>query len=258
MMRPGLTSITFRKLPVQEVVRLAAAAKLEGIEWGGDVHVPAGDLAAARRAAALTRDAGLVVSSYGSYYRAGHEAPNVFPRVLETAVALGAPIIRIWAGRVGSAQADQTHRDRVADDGRRAAELAAKAGLRLACEWHGNTLMDTAVSATVLFAAVAHPAFQTYWQPHQRMAFDDCLRDMDAALPRLAGIHVFHWDKQTVARLPLQDGEIVWRPYLAKAAQAGSIFALLEFVLNDDPQQMLRDTAALRSWLAAAAPVSSI
>lgn len=258
MMRPGLTSITFRKLPAQEVVRLAAEAKLEGIEWGGDVHVPPGDLAAARQAAALTRDAGLVVSSYGSYYRTGDEASDVFPRVLETAVALGAPIIRIWAGRVGSAQADQSLRDRVADDGRRIAELAAKAGLRLACEWHGNTLMDTAASASALLDAVAHPAFQTYWQPHQRMAFADCLRDMDAALPRLAGVHVFHWDERTVARLPLQDGETVWKPYLTKAAQAGSIFALLEFVMNDDPQQLLHDAAVLRSWLAATASASSL
>ena len=32
---------------------------MEGIEWGGDVHVPPGDEARARDVAALTREAGL-------------------------------------------------------------------------------------------------------------------------------------------------------------------------------------------------------
>ena len=45
MIRPGLCSVTFRALDVPAVVRLAAEAGLERIEWAGDVHVPPGDLA---------------------------------------------------------------------------------------------------------------------------------------------------------------------------------------------------------------------
>ncbi|MCY3024337.1 MAG: TIM barrel protein [Planctomycetota bacterium] len=268
MIRAGLTSVTFRKLAPREIARLAAEAGLAGIEWGGDIHVPHGDLAAAARAAALTRDAGLQVASYGSYYRVGQEEPDTFSRVLETALTLGAPIIRVWAGRLGSSQADQAHRDRVAADGRRIAGLAAERGIRIACEWHGNTLTDSAASATALFDAVGHPAFQTYWQPHQRMSCEECLRDMDAALPRLAGLHVFHWDEQRARRLPLQEGEAAWKQYLAKVVRGGplalpsprggegktprsSLFVLLEFVVDDSPEQMLRDAEVLRSWLAA-------
>ncbi len=54
MLRSGLVSITCRKLTPQEVVSLCARAGVRGIEWGGDVHVPAGDVALAREVGALT------------------------------------------------------------------------------------------------------------------------------------------------------------------------------------------------------------
>jgi sugar phosphate isomerase/epimerase len=249
VMRAGLVSVTFRGLSPAEVVRWAARAGLEGIEWGGDVHVPHGDQEAAREADALTREAGMEVAAYGSYYRLGHEEPDTFAGVLETAVALGAPILRVWPGRVGSDQADPGYRERVADDGRRIAEMAEAAGVRIACEWHGNTLTDTAESALELLEAVAHPAFRTYWQPRRQAPLEECLRDLEAALPWLVGVHVFHWDGATGARLPLNQGEGVWPVYLARAAAAGGMFALLEFVRDDDPEQMVRDAAALRQWL---------
>ncbi|MCX7045215.1 MAG: TIM barrel protein [Candidatus Sumerlaeota bacterium] len=254
MIRSGLVSITFRKFSPSMIVFWACRAKLEGIEWGGDVHVPHGDIVAAREVTALTRNAGLAVAAYGSYYRLGEEAPDFFPRVLETAQTLGAPIIRVWAGRKGSKDADGGYRRMVSEDGRRIAELAREAGIRIVCEWHGGTLTDTADSARALFDAVNHPNFQTYWQPHQRMPYEQCLRDMDAALPRLAGLHVFQWDLQTVAKQPLSEGESVWPAYLRKAAkaannQSGDLFALLEFVIADNPNQMLRDAATLREWI---------
>ena len=59
----------------------------------------------AREVRGLTEAAGLTVAAYGSYYKAGHsEAAGLpFPQVLDTALALGAPVIRVWAGPAGSA-----------------------------------------------------------------------------------------------------------------------------------------------------------
>ncbi len=99
---PGLVSVTFRQLSVQDIVNLTARAGLDAIEWGGDVHVPHGDLNAARAARIATEHAGLRVAAYGSYYRAGHADTGPFEDVLASAVELGAPCIRIWAGRQGS------------------------------------------------------------------------------------------------------------------------------------------------------------
>ena len=69
MIKAGICSITFRRKNPDEIVRLAEQAGLDAIEWGGDVHVPAGDTAVARRVGQITLDAGLSVSSYGSYER---------------------------------------------------------------------------------------------------------------------------------------------------------------------------------------------
>src|SRR5699024_8931423 len=93
-----LTSVTFRRMKPEEILRVAARAGIEGIEWGGDVHVPAGDLAAARRVRALCEDAGIPALSLGSYFflNAGMD----FRPVLETALALGVRDVRIWAGAV--------------------------------------------------------------------------------------------------------------------------------------------------------------
>ena len=61
---------------------------------------------------------------------------------------------------------------------------------------------------------------------------------------------MFHWAGSPSAPRPLREGEEAWRAYLAEAREAGDLFALLEFVRDDDPRQMLADAAALRSWLA--------
>src|SRR5690606_25566636 len=103
IMRPGLCSVTFRELTPEQIVVHAAEAELEVIEWGGDVHVPAGDPERAVQVAQATTDAGLAVCSYGSYFRAG--ADEALTPILDSAEALGAGRVRIWAGRVDSADA---------------------------------------------------------------------------------------------------------------------------------------------------------
>ena len=66
MLSTGLASVTLRSLPCEAVIKAAVDAELQGIEWGGDVHVAPGDVSWAHRVGGLTRDAGLRVVSYGS------------------------------------------------------------------------------------------------------------------------------------------------------------------------------------------------
>jgi len=253
MIRPGLVSITFRSLSPKHIIDLVTRAALEGIEWGGDVHVPHDNPILARELGKMTRDAGLCTAAYGSYYRVGNEPADLFSRIIDVALGLETGIVRVWAGHIGSDEADAAARQRVAKDARRISDLAAAAGLTIACEWHGGTLTDTAQSAKILFADVDHPAFGTYWQPHRLMAVEQCLKDMNAAKPRLVGLHVFQWNVVTGERQPLANGQSAWSRYLAAATPSlpdGS-FALLEFVKDDDPKQFLLDAKSLREWLSA-------
>lgn len=251
MLIPGLVSITFRKLTPERIIDLCVQAGLRAIEWGGDVHAPHGDVARAGEVAARTRDAGLQVCAYGSYYRLGAAAgtgPD-FAAVLASAVALGAPLIRVWAGTRNAEDADDAYRATVVADALRCAGLAAAAGVRIAYEHHGNTLTNTDAAAQRLLAETAHPAIRTFWQPHVGLAADACADGLRALLPRVESLHVFSWDVH--ARMPLAWRAADWRRWLAIVAGSGRDHACcLEFVQGDREEQLLEDAARLRGLLA--------
>ena len=72
-MKTSLTSVTFRKKTLEEIVDLVAQAGIDAIEWGGDVHVPPTDPEASAKAVALCREKGIAISAYGSYSRCGED-----------------------------------------------------------------------------------------------------------------------------------------------------------------------------------------
>ena len=253
MIYPGLVSVTFRKLTPAEIVALVKKAGLVGIEWGGDVHVPVGDLGRAREVRELTEQSGLRVAAYGSYYRAGGSESEGLPfeRVLTTAVELGAPVIRVWAGNAASSGLSEDARWRIVEDLRRISIMAAARMVNIAVEFHGGTLTDTNESAARMLVEVDHPNCLTYWQPHNGEATAACAEGLSAVLPRLANVHVFHWWPTAAERHPLADGAERWAAFWPLIRQApGDRFALLEFVTDDAPEAFLRDAATLKAWLA--------
>ena len=252
--RPGLVTVTFRQLSPEEIIAVAKGAGLEVLEWGGDVHVPAGDTRRAREVAALARDAGLETICYGSYYRVGHEGEGGkpgFADVLATAAALGAPSIRVWAGTRGSEAADQAYFARVCDDSNRIADLAAEQGVRIAFEFHDGTLNDNAESSAKLLAALPHPNIDTLWQPLVSLSAEQRDRSLRTALPRLGHVHVFHWlPGDPIDRRRLAEGSALWKSWLAvMRAAGGKPDCLLEFVPGDDPGVLAGEAAQLAKLL---------
>ena len=252
MFLTGLCSITFRKRRPREIVELVARAGLTGIEWGGDVHVPHGNLRRALAVRGLTEEAGLRVLSYGSYYRVVQSEIDRIPfdSVLETALTLGAPEIRVWAGAHGSAEADLSYRERLISESRRIADMAAAEGVRISYEFHRGTLNDSGPASTALLRDVAHPNVRTYWQPEASESPRERLESLEQVLPHLSNLHVFHWSGQgSTVRLPLAQGREEWGRYLAKAASAGGDRALLlEFVRRRQAGMFLEDAQVLKDW----------
>ncbi len=254
MMHPGLVSITFRELSPAQIIDLVGQADLPGIEWGGDVHVPHGDLRRAREVNRMCHNASLQIYSFGSYYILGQSRYKGldFTVVLETAKNLGTDMIRIWAGSVGSAQADSAHRDQITSEAREIAEIAAKAGLKLSFEFHCDTLADTAESALELLEEIDRDNVFTYWQPPNYVSFEERKDSLRTVLQYVSNIHVFHWacNRDGFDRLPLQDGVEQWQEYIDIIKKTGREYALmLEYVKDDSPAQFRQDAQTLTGIL---------
>ncbi len=245
-MRTGLVSVTFRKLSPGEIIRLCREAGLSEIEWGGDVHVPPGDENTAAAVGEMTRSGNLVVAAYGSYYRLGSSRGPDFSSVLASAVALGAPVIRVWAGTSGSDAAGPAERKAVGEDALRCADLAAAKNILIAYEFHDGTLTDTMESTLELLDKTMHPFIKTLWQPPNGRSLPECLAGLRAILPRLQHIHAFHWWPDPTCRLPLAEGRDRWSAYVAELRKENKESSfLLEFVKGDDPGQFREDARTL-------------
>lgn len=249
MLYTGLVSITFRKLKVEEIIELVKKANLDGIEWGGDIHVPHGDLKQAKKVAQMTKDAGLKVAAYGSYYRVGADNKGIsFQQVLDTAINLDTPVIRVWAGNKGSNEADETCWSKVKEESRKIASQAQKEGIEIAYEYHGGTLTDTRETTLRLLKEVAHPNIYSYWQPAVNQNIEERLSGIKEIESFLSNVHAFQWDVHN--RLPLEDGVKDWLKYLNLISKATEdIYVMLEFVKDDSPQQFLADAKVLKEMV---------
>ena len=241
MNRAGLVSITFRKKTPREIVELMKRAGLSYVEWGGDVHVKpgAGSAAEVRR---MTEGEGLRTSAYGSYYRLEE---NEFEPWLDEAEALGAPVIRVWAGRKGSADVDEAEREALIRTLNDCVRQAAERNITVSLEYHPNTLTDSRDSVRRL---MKESTVSFHWQPRWDWPEAERLAALNEVLPRLTCVHTFTWrhTEQGIVRLPLSDGAEMWNRVLPASANAPM---LMEFVENDSDEALLRDAAWLRAAL---------
>jgi 3-dehydroshikimate dehydratase len=252
---PGLCSITFRTLSSDEVVDVAVRAGVQGIEWGADVHAPPGGDAAVAALGARTRDAGLAVVSYGSYLGMAPSSDDQVDAVLDSAEALGAPMVRIWAELGVTPDSPADERRRVTGHTAALVDRIAGRGLTATLEFHPGTLTETASSANELLEAVARTELRTHWQTDPSRTPETALDELARITQHLAHLHVFAWGAGGIDdRWPLADGAPLWAPALELADREGAPvpggrFALCEYVRDDDPEQFVADVRVLRSWI---------
>lgn len=253
IMVPALCSVTFRSLSVEELIPLARENGVKAIEWGADVHVPLGQLDRARQVAALCKDQDIDAASYGSYVRAGDPAAiEQFSQALDTAQALGAGNIRVWAGRRLPEDYNAAERQGIAADLHRMADVASGQGITVSIEFHRNTLTQRVQDAVVLLEEANHPNLFSYWQPVPDRPLQTRLEEMTALAPWLGHVHVFHWIpvEDQDERRPLSEGRDLWQAMMNNWTTAPHWphprLAMLEFVANDDIEQFRKDMHTLR------------
>ena len=257
---PGLCSVTLRARSVPEVAALAASVGLQAVEWGGDVHVPVGDLRAAASARRCSAEAGLTIVSYGSYLQCSATAADHVDAVLDVTEALGTRAVRVWGAHGVEPGSPVGDRAVVVDAAAAVAAAAAVRGLDVYLEFHGGTITASAAAAVALLDEVGAPNLFCAWQPPYwaPQSLDADLADLRALAPRLAHVHVYQWDPDG-RRYPLADGSDAWSARLGTVVGgAGDAFgpraALLEFVTGDEPEAVRRDAATLIAGLSRAEP----
>jgi sugar phosphate isomerase/epimerase len=226
------------------------ANSLDAIEWGSDVHLPTGQLSHAKEVASLTADNGLQTSAYGSYFRLGAGTNREFSLILETALALGAPTVRIWAGTRSSKETSALDRISEVRQLNELGKMAKALGLSVSLELHGGTLNDCLESSIRLFQKEVEPDLPifTFWQTLLGKTPDEHLSSIGALGSKITNLHVFNWGASDRERFPLSQAKDEWIAYL-KTLQAfdHQHFVSLEFLPNDDPALLARESVTLRS-----------
>lgn len=245
MIVPGLVSVTCKDLSYKEIIALCNRLKLSAIEWSENWHVDPNDLHKAEIIREACHVAGIKIIGYGSYFYLG-EGMDILPS-LSTAKAMGAPVVRIWGGRIGSSQIDVTkHKEMVAET-QYICDLACEMDLILAMEWHKNSVTDTNASAINFLESVNHPSLKTLWQPTQALIFEERVHGLRQIQDYLAYLHTYYWDER--GRRPLTEGEEHWKVYLNTLNENQTYYALLEFVKENSINQLEEDVNALYRWI---------
>lgn len=239
--RLGLVSVSFRPYTPEDILKAMTKAGLNYIEWGGDVHAPAGDMEKVGQLPALQKEYGVACSSYGSYFRIGVSAFDELPYVVEAAKKLGTNIIRLWAGNEGSAAYTRQKKEDFFSECRKIAQFGAQNDVIFCLECHNWTYTDTKETALELMKAVDSPNFRMYWQPNQFKSVEENIAYAKLLSPYTEHIHVFNWKGEQ--KMPLCEAVDVWKRYLSAFDTDKTL--LLEFMPDGDIQSLEKEAAAL-------------
>jgi len=240
----GLVSISFRGNTPTEIVKYVKEAELNAIEWGGDVHVPHGDIDTAKAVKALCKREGILTPEYGSYYTVGVSEKALFDGVLASARTLEAPLIRIWGGNKSSNTLSSDEYALLVEDAVRIARLSGDITLCLEC--HQHTVTDEYHTAIQFIKDVNMKNLQMFWQPNQARNIEYNIDSLKALFPYVNAVHVFSWEREK--KLPLDKHTEEWKKYIDILKDRDMNY-MLEF-MHDNNILTLKETAGtLNGWV---------
>jgi len=247
-MKKGLVSVTFRKLSVPEIIKLASENDLEYIEWGGDCHVKMGKVSYARKVKKLMNAYGIKCESYGSYYGVvykSHQHPPLrFKQVCKTALALGAKTIRIWPGWPGCGEIDEAAEAKAVLHTREISKVAKKYGVTLAFECHFGTITDDYKRTLSFMKKIGCDNVKMYWQPNPFKSKEYNMEALKALKPYLTNVHVCQCINGVKDTLESAFDE--WSGYIKEANDDENRLFLLEFMPDNEPSSLPSEAKTLR------------
>ena len=261
----AVNSVTFRALEPELVITCLVESGVNAIEWSGDTHAPPGDLERAAKLRKLCDSKNIRIFSYGSYFQSDEQGAGKGPfsratncdEVVQTANALGAKSIRVWAGRMASVEASDGYRKEVRTCLQQICDHTSVHGMDVHLEFHRNTLADSVESTVALLDAVDRKNLFSYWQPRHRASESEGVAEIQALGKSLSHVHVFNWvyHGDLMTREPLSAARSLWVSYLIAASRIQRHrYAIIEFVPDDTLEQFKDDILSLREIINEASP----
>lgn len=247
MFKTAVASVSFRPYKAEEIIKAAKESGIDAIEWGSDIHALVNDTEALKKIRDLSKDFGVGVSSYGSYYRLGKDDPKDIKAYINAAGILGTDCIRIWCAEKASAEIGNTELKKLISDGKAVSRIAKENNITLCLECHPFTLTDDYKASLNFIEEVDSPNLKMYWQPNQFKSEKYNLLSAKALAPVTENLHVFHWDSE-YKKYPLCEGTYIWEKYLSFFKEKNHNL-ILEF-MHDDRLKTLKSTAeTLREFI---------
>jgi len=262
-MKVGLCTIAFRERLLTDALDIAREVRADGVEiWGREPHVSPLELdrPRAEAVARMVEARGLELVALGSYHRLGvpEKAEGNVPLTvtLRTAHALRAPLVRVWAGDLGSDRATEEDWQRVIAAARLASLQAETLGLTLLLEMHDDTLTDTGATARRMVEEVACDNVALVYQPSLGYEAEDPLARLEQVAPFVQHVHAQNAEPpehpgEAPRRTLIGRGVVDYRALAGRLAAAGyGGYLQVEFVVGSLAEKVsaaAADVAYLRS-----------
>ncbi len=243
-MKLGLTSLTFRNNSIPDVFEYASKAGIEGIEWGiGEKHMNILSKDKAKQINELSLQYGIDVFSLGSY--CDMRDASCFDDLIQTAVMIKAPIIRVWAGDSASDKSSDDNFRRIVENTIILSDMAKKYGIAVGFEYHNGTLTDTAQSAVRLIKSIDKDNVGLYWQPASMLSAEENLNNFNMVKPYLIGnLHVHNYAKES-GYMPLDDIKDSLEAYYTDIKDK-PYNVMIEFTKDSSLESLIRDAETLK------------
>ena len=241
----GLCSVTFRKKSVEQVVEIAKKAGVSSIEWGADVHIKTPE--DAQKAKILCNDAGIVISSYGSYINSADYDESKWIETCKIAKEMGASSVRIWLGNKNSEETDENEYELLIKNTKKMCTVADDCGLFVCPECHDNTFNNNTDAFLKICEDINKENFKTYFQSRYfRMEYD--LDRIERTYQYIRDVHVSYRDlkREQYFRKKRPDYLDVLLKKLRAMKFDGMV--MIEFVRYNSEKQLLSDAEKLRSY----------
>ncbi|MBQ8016438.1 MAG: sugar phosphate isomerase/epimerase [Clostridia bacterium] len=243
--RLGLTSTTFKKKSIGEIVDIAKRANAEYIEWGERFHV--NSVEDAEKAKALCDKAGIKICSYGSYYAVGSADKEKWAHICRVASAMAADSIRVWLGKKNSEDTSAQEYAQLLADAESMCEEAAKYGLDVCAECHDNTFNNNTDAILKFTKELGRENFRTYFQSRYfRFAYD--LDRIDRTYDIIENVHVSYSEVTREQRFRKKDKKYLDALLVKLKEKNFGGIVMIEFTRFASARQFLKDMKKLKRY----------